>query len=70
MRSMASQHNIADPQADPPNPNNPPQYFTELTNNINHLAKQNQALINALLQRDLSVPPPPPNRSVADSHYQ
>ncbi|GMP98038.1 hypothetical protein CsSME_00046075 [Camellia sinensis var. sinensis] len=72
-RSMASHHNVAYHQADPPNPNNPPQYFTELTNSINRLAKQNQALINALLQRGLPIPPPPPqdippNQERAPSH--
>ncbi|KAF5946928.1 hypothetical protein HYC85_017156 [Camellia sinensis] len=29
---MVSHQNAADHQADPPNPNNPPQYFIELTN--------------------------------------
>ncbi|KAF5944267.1 hypothetical protein HYC85_018344 [Camellia sinensis] len=72
-RSMASHQNAADHQADPPNPNNPPQYFIELTNSINRMAEQNQALINALLQRNLLMPPPPPpdippNHEQASSH--
>ena len=70
---MASHPNVPDHQADPPNPNNPPQYFTELTNSINRLAEQNQALINALLQRNLPMLPPPPpdippNQERASSH--
>ncbi|KAF5932914.1 hypothetical protein HYC85_029085 [Camellia sinensis] len=72
-RSMASHNNAADHQADPPNPNNPPQYFIELTKSINRMAEQNQALINVLLQRNLSMPPPPPpdippNQERAPSH--
>ncbi|CAL5414121.1 unnamed protein product [Camellia sinensis] len=72
-RSMASHQNAVNHQADPPNPNNPPQYFIELTNSINRMAEQNQALVNALLQRDLPMPPPPPpdippNQERAPSH--
>ncbi|KAF5936711.1 hypothetical protein HYC85_024217 [Camellia sinensis] len=72
-RSMASHPNVPDHQADPPNPNNPPQYFTELTNSINRLPEQNQALINALLQRNLPMPPSsppdiPPNQERVPSH--
>ncbi|KAF5933959.1 hypothetical protein HYC85_030130 [Camellia sinensis] len=68
-RSMASHPNVPDHQANPPNPNNPPPYFTELTNSINRLAEQNQALINALLQRNLPPPPHiPPNQERVPSH--
>ena len=72
-RSMASHHNTADHQTDPSHPNNPPQYIIELTNSINRMAEQNQALSNALLQRNLPMPPPPPpdippNYEQAPSH--